>query len=86
MGFFDLFGDIAPELKELGQELQGLKDEVISSVMDPSGELRDTISGIANDLTGQATAIADDTSTAVQDVKDAASSVTNSIPIIDGNK
>lgn len=83
MGLFDLFGDIIPELKELGDELQGIKDEFVSSVVDPSGELRDAITGIASDLTGQATAIADDASTAVQDVKDAAESAKNKITISD---
>ncbi|MES2630688.1 MAG: hypothetical protein V4611_01910 [Patescibacteria group bacterium] len=86
MGLFDLFGDLAPELKELGNELQGIKDEFISSVVDPTGELRDTITGIASDLTGQATAISDDASTAVQDVKGAADSMTKSIPVINGNE
>lgn len=52
MGLFDLFGELAPELQDLGNELQGIKDDFVSSVVDPSGELRDTINGIASDITG----------------------------------
>ncbi len=70
MGLFDFLGDIAPELKDLGADLQGFKDDLVSSVVDPSGELRDAISGIATDLTGQANTIADDVSNSVQELKD----------------
>lgn len=82
MGLFDLFSEIIPELKDLGNEIQGIKDEFISSVVDPSGELRDVVNGIASDFTGQGGAIPPvDTSA----VTDAVSSAT-SIPITEINK
>jgi len=85
MGIFDLISNYVPELSELGNEIQGLKDEFVSSIMEPTTELRETVSGIASGLTDQANAIAGNASTAAQDVKDAASSVSHSIPIIDRN-
>ncbi len=82
MGFFDDFGGIFSDLKELGDELQGIKDEFVSSVVDPTGELRDAVSGIASDLTGQAQTIKDDITGGITDVTAAASDVTR-IPISD---
>jgi len=47
MGFFDeLFSDV----KAFTDEIQDLKQELVSSVLDPTGELKDTISGIASDI------------------------------------
>jgi len=82
MGLFDLFSEIIPELKDLGNEIQGIKDEFISSVVDPSGELRDVVNGIASDFTGQGGVTPPVDPSAVTD---AVSSVT-SIPISEINK
>jgi len=49
MGFFD---DIFADVKVFTDEIQGLKDELVSSVLDPTGELRDTVTDIANEFTG----------------------------------
>ena len=49
MGFFD---DIFADVKVFTDEIQGLKDELVSSVLDPTGELRDTVTEIAGELTG----------------------------------
>ena len=76
MGLFDIFGEIVPELKELGDEIQGIKDEFIASVMEPSTEFRDTVNDIASDFNGNAS------------VSDAVATPSNStsIPISDGNE
>ncbi|MFZ1301809.1 MAG: hypothetical protein WAQ27_04535 [Candidatus Microsaccharimonas sp.] len=57
MGFFD---EILSDFKSINDELQGLKDEFISSVVDPSGELRDTVREFTNDLSGNSSAPVDD--------------------------
>jgi len=49
MGFFD---DIFADVKVFTDEIQGLKDELVSSVLDPTGELRDTVTEIASEFTG----------------------------------
>lgn len=58
MGLFDgLFDDI----KVFTDEFQGIKDELVSSVIDPTGELRDTVSQIAGEITGNSTSPSSDT-------------------------
>jgi len=84
MGLFDIFAEIVPELKDLGNEIQGIKDDLISSVMEPSTEFRDTVNGIASDLTGQSeSGAAIDASTLSSE---ASASPKTSIPISDGNE
>ena len=51
MGFFD---DIFTDVRSFTDEIQGLKDELVSSVLDPTGELRNTVNEIAGELTGSA--------------------------------
>ena len=72
MGFFD---DIFKDVNAFTSEIQNLKDELVSSVLDPTGELRDTVSEIASELTGKGSsavssddAATDDTTTPVSDV------------------
>jgi len=72
MGFFD---DIFKDVNAFTNEIQNLKDELVSSVLDPTGELRDTVSEIASELTGKGSsavssddAATDDTTTPVSDV------------------
>ena len=49
MGFFD---DILSEVRVFTDEIQDLKQELVSSVLDPSGQLRDTVNEITSELTG----------------------------------
>lgn len=49
MGFFD---EIFTDVRAFTNELQEIKEELVSSVLDPSGELRDTVNEIASDFTG----------------------------------
>jgi len=72
MGFFD---DIFKDVNAFTNEIQNLKDELVSSVLDPTGELRDTVSEIASELTGKGSsavsgddAATDDTTAPVSDV------------------
>jgi len=72
MGFFD---DIFKDVNAFTNEIQNLKDELVSSVLDPTGELRDTVSEIAGELTGKGSsavssddAVTNDASTPVSDV------------------
>ena len=72
MGFFD---DIFKDVNAFTNEIQNLKDELVSSVLDPTGELRDTVSEIASELTGKGSSAVssndvatDDTTTPVSDV------------------
>jgi len=50
MGFFD---EIFTEVRAFTEEFQDLKQELVSSVLDPSGELRDTVNEIAGEITGK---------------------------------
>jgi len=50
MGFFD---DIIKDVQAFTDEFKEIKDELVSSVVDPSGDLRDTAKEIANELTGK---------------------------------
>jgi len=43
MGFLDNLGDIFAELSEVGKELDGLKNDLISAVMDPIQEVSSTV-------------------------------------------
>lgn len=64
MGFFD---EILADVKVFTDEIQGIKDEFVSAVIDPTGDLRDTVNDIAGQLTGSApsddSAYSDDTTT-----------------------
>jgi hypothetical protein len=53
MGFLD---DIFSDVRAFTDELQDLKQELVSSVLDPSGELRDTVNEIAGEITGKPSA------------------------------
>jgi hypothetical protein len=50
MGFFD---DIFNDVRTFTDELQDLKQELVSSVLDPTGELRDRVNEIAGEITGK---------------------------------
>ena len=53
MGLLDMLGlnDIADGIREFTTEIDGLKTEIIDSVVGPGEELRDTV----NDITGSLT-------------------------------
>jgi len=57
MGFFD---DIFTDVRAFTDELQDLKQELVSSVLDPTGELRDTVNEIAGEITGKPAGAIDD--------------------------
>jgi hypothetical protein len=50
MGFFD---DLFNDVRVFTDEIQTIKDELVSSVLDPSGQLRDTVNDIASEITGK---------------------------------
>ena len=60
MGFLE---DIFADVKVFTDEIQNLKEELVSQVIDPTGELRNTV----NDIAGQITGTSDTSST--DDVK-----------------
>jgi hypothetical protein len=49
MGFLD---DIFKDVKVFTDEIQSLKEELVSSVVDPTGELRNTVNEIAGEIVG----------------------------------
>lgn len=70
MGFFeDLgIGDLVSGIRDMSNEITGLKDEIISSVVGPTDDLQNTIQDIASSVTGS-----DDTSaSAATDLTDSA--------------
>jgi hypothetical protein len=52
MGFLD---DLFADVKVFTDEIQDLKQELVSSVLDPTGELRNTVNDIASEVTGKIT-------------------------------
>jgi len=64
MGFFD---DIFADVRTFTDEIQNLKEELVSSVLDPTGELRDTVNEIAGELTGTGTQVSASTATPTDD-------------------
>lgn len=52
MGLLDNFGELLQGVSELRDELQGIKDDFISSVAAPGTELGDTVNDIKSSLTG----------------------------------
>ena len=50
MGFLD---DLIKDVRVFTDEIQEIKQEFVSSVLDPSGELRSTVNEIAGDITGK---------------------------------
>ena len=50
MGFLD---DLIKDVRVFTDEIQDIKQELVSSVLDPSGELRSTVNEIAADITGK---------------------------------
>lgn len=55
MGFLDDlgFGELISSVNELRGELEGLRDDVISSVTDAGSELGSTVEDISNGITGE---------------------------------
>ena len=49
MGFLD---DLIKDVRSFTDEIQDIKQELVSSVLDPSGELRDKVNEIAGEITG----------------------------------
>jgi hypothetical protein len=47
MGFFD---ELLADVKVFTDEFQSLKEEIVTSVIDPTGELKNTVSEIATQL------------------------------------
>lgn len=54
MGFFDDIAGIVDDARQLGEELNGLKDEIVSSVTDLGQEATTTVSEVTDALTGEA--------------------------------
>ena len=56
MGLLDYLGlnDIADGIREFTTEIDGLKNEIIDSVVGPSEELKDTVNDIAGSITNDA--------------------------------
>jgi division protein CdvB (Snf7/Vps24/ESCRT-III family) len=52
MGFLD---DLVKDVRAFTDEIQEIKEELVSSVLDPSGELRSTVNEIAGEITGKTT-------------------------------
>jgi division protein CdvB (Snf7/Vps24/ESCRT-III family) len=50
MGFLD---DIISDVRVITGQIDEFKQEFVSSVLDPSGELRDTVNQIAGEITGK---------------------------------
>ncbi|MDB5162495.1 MAG: hypothetical protein JWO54_684 [Candidatus Saccharibacteria bacterium] len=50
MGFFD---DLFSDVRAFTDEIQELKQELVSSVLDPTGDLRNTVNEIAGEVTGK---------------------------------
>ena len=57
MGLLDMLGlnDIADGIREFTTEIDGLKTEIIDSVVGPGEELRDTVNDITGSLTNDIT-------------------------------
>lgn len=57
MGFLDDlgFGELISSVNELRGELEGLRDDVVSSVMDTGDELGSTIEDISSSISGEDT-------------------------------
>lgn len=53
MGFLD---DILSDVRVFTNEIQDIKKEFVSSVLDPSGEVRDTVNELTGKLTGKSEA------------------------------
>jgi hypothetical protein len=49
MGFIE---DIFADVRVFTDEIQSLKEELVSSVIDPTGQLRSTVNEIAGEITG----------------------------------
>ncbi len=49
MGFLD---EILADVKVFTDEIQSLKEELVSSVIDPTGQLRNTVNEIAGEIAG----------------------------------
>ena len=54
MGFLDDlgFGEILSSVREMTNEIAGLKDDIVSSVLEPVTGLQDTVQDITGSLTG----------------------------------
>ena len=50
MGFLD---EIFTDVRAFTNELQDIKQEFVSSILDPSGELKTTVNEIADKFTGK---------------------------------
>lgn len=57
MGFLDDlgFGELISSVNELRGELEGLRDDVVSSVLDTGDELGGTIEDISSSISGEDT-------------------------------
>ncbi len=57
MGFLDDlgFGELISSVNELRGELEGLRDDVVSSVMDTGDELGSTIEDMSSSISGEDT-------------------------------
>jgi len=68
MGLFDDFSELFAGISELGDELKGLKDDFISSVIEPGQELKDTVGDITSTVTGKVNDATNSATSAVQDL------------------
>ncbi len=58
MGFFDDLGigDIISSVREMSEEISGLKDDIVSSVVDPVTGFQDTVQDISSSISGDSPA------------------------------
>ena len=58
MGFFDDLGigDIISSVREMSEEISGLKDDIVSSVVDPVTGFQDTVKDISSSISGDSPA------------------------------
>lgn len=78
MGLLDDFSELFTGINELSDEIRGLKDDFLSTVIEPGQELKDTVTDIAGSVTGSVTGavsgavsslpVVDDVTTVVDDI------------------
>lgn len=57
MSFLDDFSDLLEGFKEMGQELDALKSDIVSSLVEPIQDLNSTVSDSSKELLGESSPI-----------------------------
>ena len=52
MGLLDDFSELFAGINELGDEIRGIKDDFLSTVVEPGQEMTDTVNDIADSFKG----------------------------------